>query len=60
LYTPEAVPNADTLFTSGGGGLAGAPGVAGKGGGAGGMISGTPNQFIDGGPGTVVIRYPYP
>jgi hypothetical protein len=58
-YTPEAVPNAQTLFTSGGGGLAASPGVNGKGGGAGGPLSGPP-QFYNGGSGKVVIRYPYP
>ena len=58
-YTPENVPNAETLFTSGGGGLAASPGVNGKGGGAGGPLSGT-SLVYSGGSGTVVIRYPYP
>ena len=58
LYTPEADPNG-SIFTSYGGGVGETPGTSGTGGGGGGRNSGSTSS-INGGPGTVVIRYPYP
>lgn len=61
-YTPETDPTG-TGFNNAGGGLANSGGANGKGGGAGGQPGGPPaynNQFVTGGSGTVVIRYPYP
>jgi hypothetical protein len=61
-YTPETDPTGSG-FSGAGGGLANSAGANGKGGGAGGIPGGPPsynNQWISGGSGTVVIRYPYP
>jgi hypothetical protein len=62
-YSPEANVS-DTVgldFVPGGGGRAGNPGSNGKGGGAGGVSANpTGGVYLNGGSGTVVIRYPYP
>jgi hypothetical protein len=62
-YTPETDPTG-TSFIPGGGGAFMTPGVTGTGGGSGGTSGGPPqysaDNFLNGGSGTVVIRYPYP
>jgi len=58
-YTPESSPG---NFVPYGGGTSDSPGSSSKGGGGGGLTQGTgaPSTRAPGGPGIVVIRYPYP